>query len=473
MGVISNDSWFSNIISAVLGVFVAPVVGLIAVVVLFWNEGNYLYTALSLDAAEKVVQTVDGAAKLPANEGKLVHVSGKMSSDMPLVDEQFGVGGDVARMRRIVEMYQWVEHEHTRTKKKLGGGTRRVTEYEYEMEWVEGVEDSRNFYDDSHVNPTSIPFTSDVKQASSVRLGGFVIGDEQLDKLSYKPLALTSQTFTGVPPGVTPKPVPTGSELYVPVEWTSFGRESVQPPKASKEAPQEEEMPVNCGADPAAESAPEVTPEAAPTEPATEAAPQPEAAPVDMPSEEPQDLSPSRLNEPQVGDVRIRFEAIPLDDVTVVAKQEGEALVDFIPELRNARPIMLVDEGVHTTKVMFDNARTQNTMMLWITRVIGGILVFAGTFMVLRPLKVFADFIPMIGSIVGFGIFVVALFVSGGLTVMIIGVAWVYYRPLIGCLILLLGALIFGGLIYLIRASSSKNKPIMATVGPDQPIILN
>lgn len=52
--------------------------------------------------------------------------------------------------------------------------------------------------------------------------------------------------------------------------------------------------------------------------------------------------------------------------------------------------------------------------------------------MALKPLSVFGDVIPFLGSLIGGGIAVVAGRVSAALTLITIGIAWIAVRPMIG-----------------------------------------
>ena len=52
---------------------------------------------------------------------------------------------------------------------------------------------------------------------------------------------------------------------------------------------------------------------------------------------------------------------------------------------------------------MFKAAERENTLITWLVRLAGTFGVFLGFALVLRPLVVIGDFIPLIGSILGAG----------------------------------------------------------------------
>jgi hypothetical protein len=60
------------------------------------------------------------------------------------------------------------------------------------------------------------------------------------------------------------------------------------------------------------------------------------------------------------------------------------------------------------------------------------VIMLIGITMIFKPLTTVADVVPLFGSMLGAGVFVFALLMSLGLTLLTISVAWIFYRPLIG-----------------------------------------
>ena len=77
----------------------------------------------------------------------------------------------------------------------------------------------------------------------------------------------------------------------------------------------------------------------------------------------------------------------------------------------------------------------------------GFVLMFMGIALVLRPLSVLADVLPILGNIVGAGTSLIAGLVATVLTLLTISIAWLFYRPLLGIALLVVAV----GLTYLIR----------------------
>lgn len=132
---VTTQSWGSRIGGSFKGILVGVLMVVAAFVVLFWNEGRAVQTAKSLKEGAGAVVSVQAQTVDPANNGKLVHVSGTATTKETLRDGEFMVSAQGLRLRRVVQMYQWQERSRSETKKKLGGGTETVTTYTYSKIW--------------------------------------------------------------------------------------------------------------------------------------------------------------------------------------------------------------------------------------------------------------------------------------------------------------------------------------------------
>ncbi|MES1241900.1 MAG: TMEM43 family protein [Acidobacteriota bacterium] len=183
--VTTSKSWFSRIIESIKSVLVGLILFVAAFPILFWNEGRAVKTARSLEEGSGAVVSVAADSVNPANEGKLVHVSGPVSTDGPVADDELGVQADGIKLLRNVEMYQWVEEEKSETRKKLGGGEETVTTYTYSKEWKGEPVNSSSFHESSgHENPGAFPIDSVTFTADPVRAGAFTLSEEQLGHLN-------------------------------------------------------------------------------------------------------------------------------------------------------------------------------------------------------------------------------------------------------------------------------------------------
>ncbi len=136
---------------------------------------------------------------------------------------------------------------------------------------------------------------------------------------------------------------------------------------------------------------------------------------------------------PEIGDVRIGFKVVRPTDVSVVGEQRGGRVVGHAI---GRRTIEMISRGVRSADEMFEEAERRNRMITWLLRGLGLILMTFGLSLVLRPLSVFADVLPLLGRLVGKVTGVFAFMISAGLSGITIAVAWIVYRPLLGVAIL-------------------------------------
>ena len=136
---------------------------------------------------------------------------------------------------------------------------------------------------------------------------------------------------------------------------------------------------------------------------------------------------------PQIGDVRVSFKAVRTGTTSIVAQQAGASFVKF--QAANGT-IELLHEGSASSDEMFQQAESENTMIAWAIRVAGFVVMGIGLSMLFGPLVLLADYIPLVGGIVGKGTAIIAFLVAGIVSSLIIAVAWIAYRPLIGIAVL-------------------------------------
>ena len=186
-------SWFTRIKNSVIGVLIGLVVVALMVFMLFWNEGRAVQTARSLTEGAGAVVTVSPDKVDAANDGKLIHVTGPVSTTSRPSDPTFGITVDGVRLVRTVEMYQWKENSKSETTTKVGGGQETVTTYSYSKEWSESAIDSSGFkVPEGHSNP-SMEISSERFQVPDAKLGAFTLNERVISGLGgEKTLPLTA-----------------------------------------------------------------------------------------------------------------------------------------------------------------------------------------------------------------------------------------------------------------------------------------
>lgn len=132
---------------------------------------------------------------------------------------------------------------------------------------------------------------------------------------------------------------------------------------------------------------------------------------------------------PQVGDVRVRFETVEPGPVSVAARQSSGLLGPY--PTKQGRSVELLYEGTQTAEAMFQMARQENALFTWILRAGGFLLMLIGLNLIFKPLSVFADVVPFIGTLVGMGTGLVAFLAAAVLSLVTIAVAWFAARPVL------------------------------------------
>ena len=150
-------------------------------------------------------------------------------------------------------------------------------------------------------------------------------------------------------------------------------------------------------------------------------------------------------SQPQVGDIRVSFEIVKAQPVTLVAQQMTGVLVPYWTS--NGSSVHLVQPGYMSVDAIYGQAQNDAHVLAWVLRVVGFVLMLIGPMMFLKPLSTFLSFIPFLGDIAGglveAGAFLVSLLIALPLTLITIAIAWLFFRPLIGgaLLVVALGAL--------------------------------
>ncbi|XP_011303919.1 transmembrane protein 43 homolog [Fopius arisanus] len=170
-----RESWLTAIIGSIL--FAT------GMCLLFWNEGKAASVARSLDEALENVATITDMKKIPPEyDGKLVHLSGPIWTSEPLTEPDYGVIVEGIKLKRRVQVYQWVEIEEERT---YAGEIQEDKNYYYTTEWRDKLIDSDSFYiRTGHENPKEVAIKSQVQIADEAGIGVIKLGLELKKKFN-------------------------------------------------------------------------------------------------------------------------------------------------------------------------------------------------------------------------------------------------------------------------------------------------
>src|SRR5207302_8923864 len=85
--------------------------------------------------------------------------------------------------------------------------------------------------------------------------------------------------------------------------------------------------------------------------------------------------------EPAIGDVKVRFTVTKPREVSVIAEQTQNTFRAFQPK-RSTDKIEMLSDGNKSAKEMVTEAEAANTMMTWVLRLVGFILMAIGIFLI-------------------------------------------------------------------------------------------
>lgn len=406
--VVDNPSWAQRLGSSLKGVLFGFVLFIAGFPILFWNEGRAVATAKRLAEGAGAVVDIQADSVDAANDGKLVHVSGKADTKDVLADEAFGVSCNALRLKRMVEIYQTVEESETKRVKE-GDKTREITTYTYKKDWCKAPIDSAQFHDPSMRNanpPAAMPF-SDLEQcAANVSLGAFKLSEKHVRRIGEsKPFAFPADFKV---PATIPGGQFQNGTIYIPFVAATSANGAA-----------------------AASGSPLL------------AAAQALAAPS-------QAISRVVAVGPVPGDVRVTFSVVVPHDVTIVEQQTNGTLAPWAAS--DGETLSFVKDGIVPAAKIFADAKSTNAKITWLLRLAGLFVMFFGLKMVLGPLDTLVDVIPVVRGLVAAGTALVAGLLAGACALFTIGVAWIFYRPLIGI------PLIVGGVALIVVLLMKKGK---------------
>ena len=156
---------------------------------------------------------------------------------------------------------------------------------------------------------------------------------------------------------------------------------------------------------------------------------------------------------PQIGAMRVSYSIIRPMEVTVVGQQNNDDIETYFTENGS---IELLEEGRLSAENMFSVAESDNARWTWILRFGGFFMMWLGLAIMLHPLKVLGDVVPIIGTLAGMGISILTGLVALILSLITMAIAWIFFRPIIGAILLIMAfAAFFSGY----RFFKDKEKP--------------
>ena len=382
----TTTSYGQRLAGSAKGMIGGLLVFIIGTGLLWWNEGRTVRTARAIGDAASHVESVADVSKVDVSlNGKLIHASAFADTKDTLTDDLFGVREQAIKLDRKVEYYQWVEHSQRKKRDKVGGGEETITTYTYEQEWVKKPVNSSNFKESRYRNANRV--LSQVEERN-----------EMAQHVTFGAYTLP-ELFVASISGSEPVEVRMTEEQ----RFTWDERLHMLMPKVNTETSL-----VHTSANTVYLG-----------------------------------LSP---NSPQVGDVRVTFTKVPPADISLIAQVDGSTFKAY--KAKNGQSFSRLQMGTVSADEMILQARSENNLWAWVLRVIGILLVVGGLKGMFGLLPMLFKVLPFLGSIVDAGVGLVSWILGLAWSLIIIAIAWLVFRPIIGISLLVLA---IAGIVFLKR----------------------
>lgn len=421
-------SYGSRVKSSFGGIGTGLLLFAIGTCLLWWNEGRAVKTAKMLAEAEKAAVHVEDVSKVdPSLTGQLIHASAEAIVNGNLEDPQFGVSVNAVKLERDVEYYQFKESSRTETKDKLGGSQEQTTTYTCEKGWSYSPVNSDDFHGDNarlYKNFQLMCFDDFDAIAENVKFGGYRLSESLIRGISGR--------------------VPTDlniDESFLKT-WDADITRTQESPAQIKLAEEAKKL-----AEKLAEAVDSTKSDSV-------------AEPVEVSNTYKYvhvngnqvyfGLNP---NSPQIGDVRVTFNQVNPGMVTVVAQVDGDTFEPYTA--KNGKTFSTIRSGKVSVEKIFQQENESNNTWTWVLRIIGIILVCTGLKGVFGFLVTILKVVPFLANILNWGVNLVCNVIGIAWSLIIIAIAWIFYRPLLGIAILAVVA----ALIYFFVIKGKGKKP--------------
>ena len=412
---------------------------------LWWNEGRAVKTERMLEEAGSAYVEMENPNKKDASlDGELICGTAMATTEDSLSNSQFGVGAKAIALKRRVEYYQWVEHASSSSEDKLGGSQETTTTYSYSLEWVPSPVQSSEFKDPAYQmkNMVLTTYEDSEQYAENVSWGAYKLSKSLISMISsreelqlsisedlLKQLDQSTQTayerFYGVQKDQQPVQQPVQQQAIID-SVRALLSDSAKAVLDSLQA-------VNDSINKQMENANN-------------------KKDLKYIHQAGNVLYFGRVpSSPEAGDVRITFEVVVPAKVTVMAVVDGDTFKPY--KAKNGKRFQTLVMGKKSGDEIIDEEKEVNNIFLWILRIVGALMVIGGLKGIFDFIITILKVVPFIANIIGWGIGVVCTVVGIAWSLIIIAIAWLFYRPLLG-----ISLLVLAGFLVWVFAFKGKDK---------------
>ena len=413
---------------------------------LWWNEGRAVKTEKMLDEAGSAYVEMENPNKKDASlEGELICGTALATTEDSLSDAQFGIGAKAIALRRTVEYYQWVEHSQTKKEDKLGGKEVTTTTYTYSKRWVSSPVQSSQFHDPAYQNKNTVLTTVEEAEqyAENVTFGAYKLPESLIHSISSREgmeLAISEELLTqfdkatqaayerfyGVQKGTQQPAQQPVQQQAIPDSVKALLPDSVKAALDSLQA-------VNDSINRQMENANN-------------------KKDLEYIHQAGNVLYFGRVpGAPEVGDVRVTFEKVVPAKVTVMAVVDGDSFKPF--KAKNGKRFETLVMGKKSGDEIIDAAKETNNIILWVLRIIGIMMVIGGLKGIFGFIETILKVVPFVAGIFGWGVGLVCTVIGIAWSLIVIAIAWLFYRPLLG-----ISLLVLAGFLVWVFAFKGKDK---------------
>ena len=392
----------------------------IGTALLWWNEGRTVKTEKMLEEVGGSYVEMENPNKKDASlDGELICGSALATTEDSLSDKQFGVGAKAIALHRRVEYYQWVEDSKESSEDKLGGKEVTTTTYTYSKKWVSQPIESSEFKDPAYQNKNTVLTTVEESEqyAENVKFGAYQLNETLIHQISSregldlninedllkeldKNAQVAYERFYGVKKSAK-QTVEQLAETTVLSDSAKAVADSLKAVNDSiiKNAVNKKDL--------------EYVHQAGNV------------------------LYFGRVpGSPEIGDVRVTFEKVVPAKVTVMAVVDGDSFKSF--KAKNGKRFQRLVMGKKSGDEIIDIEKETNNMLLWVFRIFGVMLVIVGLKGIFGFLETLLKVVPFIANIFGWGVGVVCTILGLVWSLIIIAIAWLFYRPILGITLLVI-----------------------------------
>lgn len=155
---------------------------------------------------------------------------------------------------------------------------------------------------------------------------------------------------------------------------------------------------------------------------------------------------------PRIGDVRITFTQVTSPKtISLLQKVVNGTFESYIA--KNGKAFSKVEMGTVSAVNMIEHQKSANKMILWLFRILGIILVIGGFRSLLSFISTVFAVVPFVQRIIGSGVGLVTTVVGLIWSIVVIALAWVSHRPVLGISLLVVAAVL---IVWLVSRSRKK-----------------